>query len=204
MWLSAALLELGALGLAAGLLLQAPWIPVPALAAAAAFGVFLAQIVWMLRNRRPAPTGRPRPFFHLWHVGLALACLLLSLALGLVLALTPVSDYTTGPAAVYGVLGLIGFFAQMVAGVEIFLLPLFSAVLSIARGKAGDLPSPHTMAHRGMLAAAFFLWAAAIPALAAGMGLQSAPLAGIGGACLLGAAALGALNSALILRHAFC
>jgi hypothetical protein len=204
LWLSAVLLELGALGLAAGFLLQAPWIAAPALAAAAALAVFLLQVAWMLRHRRPAPAARLKPDYHLWHVGLALACLALSLLIGLALALTPISDYTTAPAAVYGVLGLVGFASQMVAGVEIILLPLFAATLAIARGGfTEDPPSPHRMAHRGMLTAAFFLWAAAIPALAAGVSLPSAALSGIGGATLLGAAALGAINSARVLRHAF-
>jgi hypothetical protein len=204
LWLSAGLLEVGTLGLTAGFLLQAPWISVPALAAASGLAVFLAQVAWMLRHRRPAPAARLKPDYHLWHVGLALACLVLSILLGLALALAPISDYTTAPASVYGVLGLIGFASQMVAGVEIILLPLFAATLAIARGGlAQDPPSPHRMAQRGVQAAAFFLWAAAIPALAAGVSLPNAALTGIGGASLAGAAALGALNSARILRHAF-
>jgi hypothetical protein len=204
LWWSAALLELGAAGLAVGFLRQAAWLPAAAIAASAAFGVFLAQLAWMLRHRRPAPSARPKPDYHLWHVALALACLVLSLLLGLVLALTPLSDYTTGPGAVYGVLGLIGFASQMVAGVEIILLPLFAATLAIARGGFSALsPSPHRMARRGMTAAAFFLWAGAIAALAAGAGLPSAVLCGIGGVSLLAAAILGGINSALTLRHAF-
>ncbi len=216
---SALLLEAGALGLFAGFLaggassagdaaglaggVGSALLAVSALAALAAFGVFLAQVRFMLQNRRPAPSARPRPDFHVWHAGQAIAYLAAAGLFGLALVLFPISEHSLGPAAAYGVLGLVGFLAQMVVGVEATLLPMLASTHALAAGAAPETASPHRMAHRGALAAGFALWSLGVPLLAAGAGLASATLAGAGAWLLLAASLLGAFNAARVLRHAF-
>lgn len=198
------LLEAGSLGLFAGFLLRGRWLGLSAALAVAGFAVFFWQVRWMARHRRPASAARPRPDYHVWHVRQALAYLALGALLGLALAFTDLAERTLGPAAAYGVLALVGFLAQMVIGVEASLLPLFAGTHAIVNsGYSPDVVSPHRMAHRGLLAVAFVLWSAGVPALALGTGLGEARLVSAGGWLLLAAAAAGGANAGRILRHAF-
>lgn len=201
---SAALLEAGALGLFYGFLHRGRGLGVSALLAVAAFVVFALHVRWMVRHRRPAPAARPKPDFHVWHVAQAMAYLGLAALLGLDLVFTDLADRTLGPSAAYGVMGLVGFLAQVVIGVEATLLPLFAGTHALAEGGySPDAVSVHRMAHRGAQAAAFALWTGGVPALALGAGLGIRALAGLGGWLLLAAAVLGAFNAARVLRHAF-
>jgi hypothetical protein len=79
------------------------------------------------------------PLFYLGiaHVAQALACLVLAAGLGLALAFSPPTAWKLAAVPVYGVLGLVGFLAQMVIGVNARLLPLGSRVDCIYDGDLG-------------------------------------------------------------------
>ncbi len=82
---------------------------------------------WMLRNRRPPPAGHPRPDPGVWHAVQALMYLVVSLGLGVHLAFSPESELTNRLAPLYGIFGLLGFFGQLVVGVEARILSMFAA-----------------------------------------------------------------------------
>lgn len=201
MWAGAALLELGTLGLFVTLYLRSPWLSAAAVCAAAGVAVFLGHLLWMKRHPRPAPRGLIRPDFGVAQALSALAYLALAGVLGLVLAFSPETTQTTlRLVTVYGVCGLLGFLAQMVAGVSARLLPIF-AYLVAAEG-SDPPPTPHETPDRRLQAATFALWTLGIPVLAAGFFLDETWVVSAGGWILLGAVGAGAASHLAVLRSA--
>ena len=200
----ALLSEAGILGVGASLMLGSRALGFSAILVAAGFAVFLGQSAWMIRNLRPGPIGRPRPDLGVWHVLEALIYLLAAIALGIFLAFAPESDLTLRLAPLYGVAGLLGFYGQLVLGIESRILPMFAAYYA-NRGDcgAGPVVQPHEMPDRRLQWLVFALWSAGLPVLAAGMALSRPPLLRAGAALLLGAALGLAANQARVLAHLF-
>jgi hypothetical protein len=202
LYASAVLLEIGAVGSCVGLLTQAAWLPVAALAAFGGVAAFLAEVLRMLRNPRPPPADRRRPDYAAAHVLLALAWLAAGAGIGMTLALAPTSEVTLRGALVYGVLVLIGALAQLVIGVEARLLPMFVWYWAFERtGFLGPRPSPRLMGLRRCEAWVFGLWLFAVPVLAAGFFTNWTMLVAAGGWALAAATVLGAINAAAVVGH---
>ena len=138
---SAVMVELGVIGLVVSFLNGGRGLAAAALAAAAGIGLFLSRVAWMLRNRRPAPTELRWPDWGTWHALQAMLYLVAALALGLYLALAPVSEGAPGIAMAYGVFGLVGFLSQIVVGVEARVLPLFGWLWGFADRGYAELAS---------------------------------------------------------------
>ena len=135
--------------------------------------LFFSRVAFMLRNRRPAPSARPRPDWAVLHALSAIACLAVTWALGLLLAFLPQSDVTLRLAFVYGVFALVGFFSQLVIGVEARLVPLAAWLQGFAEGGYKELPAPvHGAWPQAAGAATFALWTAGVPSLALGLALD--------------------------------
>ncbi len=200
---SALLLEAGTLGVFVSLLLQSRALGPFAVVAAAGLLAFFSQVLWMLRHLRPAPRDLLRPDFGVLHAFLALLCLGLAAALGLVLAFAPPSEWTLRAQMAYGCLGLVGFLSQVVVGVDNRLLPLVSWLWGFAgRGYVETPPPLHSLANRRLQAAVFGLWLVGLPLLTAGLfATRDRWIAG-GGWALLAAVALGALNARTVLKSA--
>ncbi len=184
---SAGLVQVGVAGLVLGFLRGGEGLAASALAAASGIGIFLSRVVWMLRNRRPAPAELRQPDWGTWHALQAMLYLSMAMTLGLWLAFTPSSEQGLRIAMAYGVLGLVGFLSQIVVGVEARILPLFGWLLAFAdRGHAELPPSLHTAPVWAFQASGFYLWTAGVPLLAAGLALDREALvsAGAGGLCL--------------------
>ncbi len=200
----ALVMEVGVVGLFIALLFGSLAAGIFSLFIAAGFGILLSQVGWMLRNRRPPPPGHPRPDLGVWHAVQALMYLVVALGLGLFLVFSPESELTYRLAPLYGVFGLLGFFGQLVVGVETRILPMFAAYYANRNAcRAGPVIKPHQMPSRPLQWAVFLLWTAGIPLLAAGMSLSSASLVRSGASLLLLAASAMTLNTVLIFSHAF-
>jgi len=173
-----------------------------AVVAAGGIALFLSQVAWMLRHRRPPPTAQPRPDPGVAHALAALAWLAVATGLGLWLALAAPSERTLAGAMAYGVLGLVGFLAQMVAGVASRLVPLYAWLWGFHdRGHRENPPSMHTALSRPAQAATLSLWTAGVPALALGLALDRLAWISAGAGALALAVALGAANLGLGLRR---
>jgi hypothetical protein len=165
---------------------------------------FVSQAVWMLRHRRRPPPGLRTPDPAVLHAAMAFASLAAACAFGVWLAIAPTSAWTLRVAMAYGVLGLVGFLAQMVVAMEGRLLPLLAWYWAFANaGYKGPVPSPHEMAWRAGQELVFVLWLAGVPALAAGLAVDAVPFVRGGAWTLLAAAILDSVNAARILRHAY-
>jgi len=157
------------------------------------------------------PLGRPVPArwlrlpdYGVLHTFLALLYALLSALLGVALSIVPRSDGSLRAAAVYGVLGLVGFLGQMVLGMQARILPMFAACHANRSATCEAPPvTPGEMGDPGLQAGVFVLWAAGVPLLAAGMGARVAAVAGTGGLLLFAASLIQAAGTARVLRRAF-
>ena len=162
---------------------------------AAGVAVFLAQVAWMLRNRRPPPTAQPRPDPGVAHALAALAWLAASTATGLWLAVAPASERTLAAAMAYGVLALVGFLAQMVVGVAARLLPLYAWLWGFHdRDHRENPPSMHAALSRPAQMAVLALWSLGVPALAFGLATDRLPWISVSAAGLALAVVAGGAN----------
>jgi hypothetical protein len=203
LWASAVLLETGVLGLFATLLLQSAWTIVFGATIVAGLAVFMAHVIWMRRHLAAKPPGVQRIQFGLLHAANAAISLIGATAIGVTLLVTPASPRSLQLAAAYGVLGLIGFLAQMVIAMEARILPMVTWfwAYEASRYKVAP-PSPHVMRDRILQAIVFGGWTVGVPALAMGMWSASAQLVSVGAWALFVAVALATLDSVLVVAPA--
>lgn len=197
MYASAILLQSGATGLFVTLMLQSEWIAVFAATTIAGFAAFAAHVGLMLTRRGRPPIDLPSPDYAIRHVFLALGSLGIAAVLGMILAVSEMSDLTLRLALAYGVFGLVGFLAQMIAGVQLRLLPLLGWFTAASTG------SPHTVTSTRLAAVSFILWLWGVPALAVGFALDAIPLLTAGALVLEAAVVIGAIQAVRAARYAF-
>ena len=188
--------------LAAALLAAKDAVPACALVVLAGISLFLSRVVFMLRNRRPPPSARPRPDLAVVHVLQAFVYLLLAAGLGAYLAFAPRSDETLRAAFAYGVFGLVGFLAQLVVGVAMRLLPMSAWLQSFAAGGYSTLPtSLHAVDSRAAPAATVALWTVGVPAVAGGLCFDRPRLTSLGAAALAVATIVALVSGVRTLRR---
>jgi hypothetical protein len=204
MYVSAILLQAGAIGLFVTLILQSEWVILFAVTTVAGFAAFAGHVGMLLRRPARPAVALPSPNYAIRHALLALGWLGIASVLGLVLAASPMSEVTLRIALAYGVFGLVGFLSQMVAGMQLRLLPLL-AWFTAAGGSAGPrgLVSPHAVMSTRLAAASFILWLWGVPALATGFALDGIPLLTAGALALEAAVVIGAIQAARAARFAF-
>lgn len=203
LYASAVLLEIGVLGLFVTLILRSALALVFGLVVVSALAAFGVHVATMLRRRVPKPVSAPRLDFGLLHAAAAGTSLLLAVAIGIVLLIVPTSPGTLHAAAAYGVFGLIGFLAQMVVAMEARLLPTVTWFWTYAAsGYRVAPPSPHAMRDPTLQAIVFVGWAVGVPALAAGMSLESAHFVSGGAWALFASVAVATLDNAFVVAHA--
>jgi hypothetical protein len=204
LWLTAILLEAGVVGLATLLLLRNRYTWVFALMVVAAFAVFLAQVVWMLKHPRPRPPAVRTPDLAVLHAAAAFASLAAASVLGVWLVFSDPSERFLRIAVAYGVFGLIGFLSQLIVGMEGRLLPLFAWYWAYASTNfKGPVPSPHEMAWRQAQELIFLLWLFGVPCLAGGLAFDAVPFVRAAAWSLFIATVLDTVNLVRIVRHAF-
>lgn len=200
---SAIFLEVGVLGLFVTLLLRSDW--------AIAFGaiilcglmVFAGHVVLMLREHASKPIGAPRVDFGVLHAAGAGVWMIVAAALGMTLLIVPPSIWSLHAAAAYGVVGLVGFLAQMVLAMEARLVPVLVWFrMYAASGYGVPPPLRHTMRDRSLQAIVYFGWTLGVPTLAAGMFLESAQLVGLGAWSLFAGVALATVDNVLVVHSA--
>jgi hypothetical protein len=203
LYLSAILLQTGVLGLYTTLLLRSRWTLVFGVIVVAGVCAFGVQVGGMLRRRVSRPPDAPRIDFALLHAAGAGMSLVAAMAIGIGLLIAPMSPRTLDAAAAYGVFGLVGFLAQMVVALEARLLPMVTWFWTYAASNYKvPPPSPFAMRDRTLQAIVFAGWTVGVPALAAGMFLESARLVGVGAWALFAAVAIATLDNVFVVAHA--
>ena len=204
LWTSAALLEIGGVGIFLTLLHRARFSWLFALIAVGGFAAFFWQVARMLGRPRTRPPGAPSPDAAVLHAGAAFVSLAVACALGVALTLMDLSPASLRVAAAYGVFGLLGFLAQIVVGMEGRLVPLlvWYSAHAIADDKTA-VPSPFDMSWRGGREIAFVLWLFGVPALAGGLAFDAVVFVRVAAWCLLTAAILDSANLVVVARYAY-
>jgi hypothetical protein len=202
-YLSAAALEIGVLGLFVTLLLRSRFAIVFGVTFVGGMAIFLGHVAWMLGHRVSKPAGAPRIDFGMLHATAAGISLIAATAIGLVLLTRPASPEMLRAAAAYGVLGLVGFLAQMVVAMETKLLPMVSWLWAYAgNGYRVAPPSPHVMRDRSLQTVVFSGWTIGVPSLALGMFLESPILVAVGAGSLFVGVSVAALDSVFVVVQA--
>jgi hypothetical protein len=204
LYASAVLLQAGVIGMTGSFLFAGRSSGPASALVIAGLGVFFLHVLWMrARMRRPAAwIARPDP--GALQARAALLCGGLAVLCGAALMASPEAAWTPRLRAVYGVLGVVGFLAQIVVGVRTRILPMFAALhVNLARGCEVAPITPADMGSVRARWAVLLLWIAGVPLLAAGMALPSAPLLGVAGWLLLAATAIDGIEAWIIARLAF-
>ena len=204
LWVTAILLQAGVTGLFVTLLLRSRWSWVAVLTIVAGFGVFLVHAIWMVRHPRPRPPAIRSPDPAVLHAAAAFVSLIVACGLGLWLAVADTTEHTLRVAMAYGVVGLVGFLAQMIVAMGGRLLPIFAWYWASAdAGTARPIVSPHDMPWRPGQYVVVALWLAGVPALAAGLAMDFVNVVAAAAWGLLAATVLDSAQAAQILGHAY-
>jgi hypothetical protein len=204
MYASAVLLEAGVLGLFVTLLVGSAWAVLAGVSIAAGFATAAAQIMWMLRHPAPRPPALRSPDFARLHAAAAGASLVAAVAIGLALLVLPTTPRMLHAAASYGVLGILGFLAQMVVAMETRLLPTATWFWTYrAHDYREAPPSPHTMRDRALQTIVFGGWIVGVPLLATGMFVESPRIVGIGAWALFAGVSIAALDTVFVVAPSF-
>lgn len=164
---SAILLETGLVLLSGAMLAQWPTLPAAAVLMAAAIATFAARLFATARRRMPRPPALPRLDWSVLQVGLSFLWLFVAAALGGVLSILPYGVTHDRLAWTYGVAGLIGFLAQIVAGMQGRIVPYYAWYRAMAaRGGAPPGVSANALPASPFARAVFVTWIAGVPLLA--------------------------------------
>ena len=200
--LSAILLQGGLVALTAGLLADSEHLWLGALMIVCGVASFATHVRQTLARRVPRPPALPARDWSVWQVHCAFAWLLVALATGLVLSIQAPDDYRIQVMWIYGVAGLVGFLAQMVAGMQGRLVPLYAWYRAYASTGAPPFRAANTLPSERFARAIFLSWATAVPLLAWGLAGAEQSAIRTGAALLLLGVGVGGAYLIYLLRQA--
>lgn len=195
---SAVLLETGVVVLAVALMTGSKWTALGALLIVAGLSSFVARVRTIVKRRLPPPAALPRPDWATWQTHAAFVWLIVAAVLGVLLAIPVQTPWTVELGWLCGTLGLIGFLAQVVVGIQGRLLPMHGWIRAFeAGGMQPPARSVHTLAHPLLTRLIFLMWTLGVLSLAAGLVATSTRVIATGSGLLL----CGVLLSALQMYH---
>jgi len=163
---------------------------------------FVARVRWMLARRQPRPPALPPRDWSTWQIHMAFAWLLIAVVTGLVLTGTPADQDPLTLMWVYGVTGLVGFLAQMVAGMQGRLVPLFAWYRAYAASGRAPSRAANALPSATFARSILLCWAVAVPLLTWGLAFADRIAIRVGAASLLIGLAAGATYIIYMLRRA--
>lgn len=200
MALSAVLIQGGVIVLVVALMAKSAWNVAGASLIVAGLGSFVVHVRIALQEKRPPPAALPRPDWATWQTHIALLWLLVAAGTGLYLA-WPGRESAFAAHWLYGTAGLIGFLAQVIAGMQGRLLPMHAWYAAFdAAGMKPPSRSVHTLASPRLARLIFFCWTIGVAALALGLSRGYPSIVRFATAILFAAVVLGALQAARITR----
>lgn len=197
------ILEFGVLGLAASLLFRSPAAVLFGGLCLLSIGLFIGNVMWMLRNPRKPPRTLRRPDWPTWQIRFALLCLLVAAGLGAWLLTTSATESNQLIIAkIYGIMGLVGFLTQIVIGVQSRILPIAAWMWGFEQQGFDIGPkSPHELVSRPLQLTILVLWVVGLPMLALAFGLDEVRWISVGALLLALATLAGMLQMARLARR---
>jgi hypothetical protein len=200
-WGSALLLEVGVSGLFVGFMFHHPLVRPFAVVTAAGVGVFLLFVVAMIRDPKPGAKKLIRPDLGMLHAMQALFYLLLATIIGLALVFS--SHWHVEWGKVYGVFVLLGFLGQIIIGIGMRLMPMFSFLGSWSGADFKVLPkNPHQMPVRPLQYLTLAFWTVGVPVFAYGLGWDAFGWLVAGAWTLLAGTVCAGVNTVRVLSFA--
>lgn len=200
--ISAILLQLGLAGLTVSLMMNPAAIWFGALMIVGGAVSFAVRIRRMLSRRLPPPPASPARDWSTWQVHSAFIWLLVAVASGLVLSFDAPDGYRLPLMWTYGITGLVGFLAQMVAGMQGRLVPLYAWYRAYARSGAPPSRAAHALPSAAFARSIFLCWAVGVPLLVWGLPRADHVAIRAGAACLLAGVGLGGAYTMYMIRKA--
>ena len=202
MALSAALLEAGLLLLVVALIKEAAWQAAGAWLIIAGLTSFVIHVRLALRHKLPPPAALPRPDWPTWQTHVALLWLLVAGGAGLYIT-WPTHGSAVAAGWLYGTAGLIGFLAQVIAGMQGRLLPMHAWYAAFdAAGRKPPARSAHVLASPRLARLNLYCWTIGVPTLALGFTRVAPSMIRIASVVLLAGVVLGATQALHIVRTA--
>ena len=201
--LSAVLIQSGLIALTVQLLMDSTFVWLGALIIVGGVASFIIRVRSMVTSRLPRPPASPARDWSTWQVHVALMWLLVAVSSGLVLSFGPPDDYRLPLMWTYGLAGLIGFLAQMVAGMQGRLVPLYAWYRAYARTGETPAKAANALPSATFARSIFLCWAVAVPLLARGLPHADHFAIRWGAVVLLAGLGLGAAHMISMLRRAF-
>jgi hypothetical protein len=134
---------------------------------------FVVHVRLALKKKLPPPASLPRPDWATWQTHVALMWLVVAAVLGPLLSFGGSGGWRITAGWWYGVAGLIGFLAQVIAGMQGRLVPMYAWYVAFeAGGHAPPAVAIHALASHRLARWIFIVWTAAIPALALGLATE--------------------------------
>ena len=198
--LSAVFLESGVAVVVVALLVGSQWLFTGALLIAAGLASFVFQLRRALQHRLPRPPALPSRDWSTWQTHAAFLWLLVALVLGVALSSTAGGESRLTMMWVYGVAGLVGFLAQIVAGIQGRLVPLYAWYRAFAKNGGPPDRAANALPSAAFARAIFACWTAGVPLLAWGLAAQVEPVISIAAAALLAGVVVGAAYMRWMLR----
>lgn len=200
MALSAVLLQSGLAVLVLALMTQSVWQAAGALLIVGGLVSFVMHVRLALRHKLPPPAALPRPDWATWQTHVALLWLVIAAGAGVFIS-WPGRDAAFEVNWVYGAAGLVGFLAQVIAGMQGRLLPMHAwyAAFDVA-GRKPPSRSAHTLASPRLAQLIFVCWTLGAAALALGLARAIPSMVRVGSGILLCAVVLGAWQGVRINR----
>jgi hypothetical protein len=193
---SAILLQTGVTVLVVALVSGSRWTAVGSLLIVTGLFSFVMRVRSIVAHRLPPPAALPRPDWATWQTHAAFVWLLVAAALGVLLSLSVETRWTVELGWLYGTLGLMGFLAQIVVGIQGRLLPMHGWYRGFeAGGMRPPARSVHVLARPRLARLVFLAWTLGVPLLAAGLVATSSPVIATGSALLLAGVVLNAVQA---------
>ena len=199
---SAVLLELGLILLTIALLFEPRLSGPAALCILAGLATFALQMRQAVGQRMPRPPALPARDWSTWQAHAALLWLLLAAGLGVGLAVGVPDAWRLQLMWLYGVAGLVGFLAQIVAGIQGRLVPFYAWYRAFASLGCPPPTAANALPSAGFARAIFIAWTIGVPALAFGLPLEVPILIRVGAVALAVGLFLGARYMAWMLARA--
>lgn len=200
---SAMLIESGLGVLTIGLISESQSIWVGALLIIGGVASFATHVRGMLTQRLPRPPALPSRDWSTWQVHAAFVWLVIAAATGLALCLFGPVEHRLPLMWLYGTAGLVGFLAQIVAGMQGRLVPWYAWYRAYAA--TGTIPprAAHSLASAAFARSIFLCWTAGVPLLAWGLSQAAGFAIRAGAMLLLAGVSLGGSYLILTLRSTY-
>lgn len=167
---SAVLIESGLAILVNSLMGGSSWTIAGAFLIVAGFTSFVLHVRLALRDKLPPPAALPRPDWATWQTHVALLWLLIAAVAGPLLSFGGAGEWRVSVGWWYGVAGLIGFLAQVIAGMQGRLVPMYAWYGAFeAGGHTPPAVAVHALASHRLARWIFIVWTAGVPLLALGL-----------------------------------